>query len=218
MVQVHYRRGLNALFALVAGFLSLSLLLSIDDWRDGIIGVLMGLMMGAGAVKFALDAMSDAPAIAWDSSGLKARGQFGGTKVVPWRLVMSIGMETQVARYLFVKVAKYDYLVIERIGGRRIKFADVVLQLPPGGMRALVEELAIVRARAMSGAPEVDWRADGPRLASEQAQVADFDPDAALARYLARKGEGVGERPTSPPPAPAIPARPVFGRRSSSGG
>lgn len=42
----------------------------------------------------------------------------------------------------------------------------------------------------------------------------DFDPDAALARYLARKAAEAQAAEPAPPPR-AVPARPVFGRRAS---
>jgi hypothetical protein len=42
----------------------------------------------------------------------------------------------------------------------------------------------------------------------------DFDPDAALARYLARKAEAQPVPEPAPPPR-ATPARPVFGRKAS---
>lgn len=56
--------------------------------------------------------------------------------------------------------------------------------------------------------------ADGPAVQSVgvAASGGDFDPDAALARYLARKAEAVSAAPP-PPVSAAGRAKPVFGRR-----
>lgn len=75
--------------------------------------------------------------------------------------------------------------------------------------------LRIVRLFGGKGTPDAGG---GPADKAPKEEGSDFDPDAALARYMARRGSG-GHGPASPhaPPGSAGPARQAggFGRRGA---
>lgn len=224
MYKVHYRLGRSALMALFLGMIALLFVNTSLDSKGSWISLAFCLLIGAGAAKCAYDAITDAPALMWDASGVSIRRGFRGTTVVPWRMVQGIGLEVQTMRYMMViPVARHEYLTIHAVGGisgtRSLQLPAAMLRLAPGGLPGLIQQLSAAHVAALQGAPDVSWREGGPKLASEP-EAPGFDPDAALARYLARKEAGAApELPlaamAAPAPTPA-PARPVFGRKSQA--
>jgi hypothetical protein len=122
-----------------------------------------------------------------------------------------------------VPVGKTEYIEIACEGGlfgaQRFRVPTTTMRLPPGGAQevALVLQAAHVEAVgvagvAMAGAGPRGWGVD---TSPKEEPASGFDPDAALARYLASK-EPEARQPASPSPATmAVPQRPVFGRKTS---
>lgn len=227
MRKFHYRAGRNAMLALFMGALTIGC--AALWWRNGGFLSLGGfLLFGAAAVKGASDAMSGEPALAFGDEGIRVRTTTGVQKVA-WKEVQSIGLEVFTVRYWgIIPIAKHENLVVKCDGGlfgtKRLRLAANAIELPAGGSAALVAMLQAahvaavgVAGVAMKGAGENGWGAAPQRPAPEQ-QSAGFDPDAALARYMARKAEGDPEQTPAvaqiaAPAAPAVAARPAFGRK-----
>jgi hypothetical protein len=106
-------------------------------------------------------------------------------------------------------------------GARRLRVSAKALELPTGGSAALLHILQQAHiaavgeaAVAMAGAGKHGWGI-GPShdpyedLREERSET--FDPDEAMARYLASKQTRQG---APAPSRPAVPQRPVFGRRA----
>lgn len=226
MRKFHYRAGKNAMAALFMG--ALTIFCAMLWWRSGGFFSLAGfLLFGAGAAKGATDAMSSEPALAFGDEGLRVRTATG-VQQVGWKDVQHIGLEVFTYRYWgIIPIAKHENLVIKIDGGlfgaKRLRLSANAIELPPGGAVALVALLQAahvaavgVTGVAMKGAGENGWGAAPARPTPEQ--QAGFDPDAALARYMARKAEGEPEpmaeaSPIAAPAASAMPARPAFGRK-----
>ena len=225
MRKFHYRAGKNVAASLFMG--GLTVLCAMIWWRSGGFIALGGfLLFGAAASKSATDAMSNEPALAFGDEGLRVRSTTG-VRAVAWKEVQSIGLEVFTYRYWgIIPIAKHENLVIKCDGGlfgaKRLRLSAAAIELPAGGAVALVALLQAAHVAAvgeagvaMAGAGEHGWGVAPARKAVEE-PAASFDPDAALARYMARKSEP--EAPAQPaiataPAAPAMPARPAFGRK-----
>lgn len=238
MHNYHYRPGKAAFRALICGGLALLCGWSwFSDPDPGILMPLAALLFGAGAAKLVMDAMSAVPAIAFDANGLRVRRTWGQVASVRWDEVQAIGVEAVVLRYYgIIPVARHEFLVVKCDGGvfgaRRLRLAAKMIALPAGGIHELAAllnaaHLAAVGTAgvAMKGAGSLGWGArSGAAAPVADTQGPDFDADAALARYLARKdyggaGAGAGAEPVAaaaaPPPPPRMPARPAFGRKTA---
>ena len=77
------------------------------------------------------------------------------------------------------------------------------------GIVIFVRGLLFTAQRAPLPTEATGWRDDGERAASDT----DFDPDAAIARYLERRPEQGPSAPSDP--VVDIPQRPVFGRKQA---
>ena len=133
--------------------------------------------------------------------------------------------QPEAARGVPARVLETTNLLNQRrlFGAKRLRLSANAIELPPGGAVALVALLQAahvaavgVTGVAMKGAGENGWGAAPVRPTPEQ--QAGFDPDAALARYMARKAEGEPEpmaevSPIAAPAASAMQARPAFGRK-----
>lgn len=239
MRKFHYRPGKSAFAglamaaaALVAGWVWVS------SPAATFLPAGVALLCAAGAIKTALDAMSDTPALAFDARGLALRKTWGQVAEVAWHDVQSIGVEVFTLRYWgIIPISKTENLVVKCAGGlfgsRRLRLALRMIDLPAGGAGQLLALLnaahvaAVGEATAaMAGADrQHGWGAGSAGVAARRADAAareegegGFNADAALARYLARKEAGAGASPRPEATASAAaPARPVFGRRASAG-
>jgi hypothetical protein len=224
MRKFHYRAGKNAAAALFMG--GLTIMCAMLWWRSGGFISLGGfLLFGAGAAKSATDAMSNEPALAFGGEGLRMR-TMRGIQVVSWTQVQAISLEVFTYRYWgIIPIAKHENVVVKCDGGlfgaRRLRLAATAIELPVGGAIGLVALLQAAHVAAvgeagvaMAGAGERGWGVAPSRPAREE-QASSFDPDVALARYMARKeSEPVQSAvPAAIPGVPAAPARPAFGRR-----
>jgi len=233
MRKFHYRAGRNAFAAMGLGLLAM---LCGWAWLGSEGSLLAGgfLLFAAAAVKSAANAMSDKPALAFDAHILRIRTSFGAREV-SWSQVQGIGLEIFTYRYWgLIPIARHENLVVKADGGlfgsRRLRIAIKSIELPPGGSASLMHLLhqqhvaAVGEAGvAMAGADEHGWGvrpAGGKRivLEDEHDSPTGFDPDAALARYLAaRNTQDVGAAVPAGVPQPALqPGQPVragFGRK-----
>jgi hypothetical protein len=200
-------------------------------WYDGGSGGLLAfaLVLALGAAKLALDAMSSDPALKFDRHSIWIRKAWGGMAEVPWRDVHDISAKVFTMRYMgIIPVSRTAHITVTceggLIGARRLRVstsamglsvtetAELVLVLKKAQIDAVGEAGA-----AMAAAGKHGWGvgpAHSPR--QEQEESSSFDPDAAIARYLASKQEGSQAQPASPVPSaqPIMPQRPVFGRRA----
>lgn len=219
MHSFYYRPGKNAFLAV--GMAASALLCGWLRWSNGSWLGLGGMMLfGAGSAKAAHNALNSEPALRLDADNLTVRTTFGSADVL-WRDVLGITLETLTYRYYgFIPMGRVEILCIAASGGltgtRRLRVSASAIELPPGGAAGLLmlvqaAHLAAVgeTGAAMAGAGPRGWGV-GPENSSG------FDPDAAIARYLAAKNENAETaQPALPARAPAIPQRPTFGRRTA---
>lgn len=110
-------------------------------------------------------------------------------------------------------------LIIHRRGGilgsRKVRLVLGATELHPHDYQGWLDQFAMLKARIAQGErPSAMPNVAPVRPSTPTPEPAGdgFDPDAALARYLARKA---AEESTVPAPLPAAgPARPVFGRKA----
>lgn len=243
MHKFHHRPGKSAVFALL--LLAFAANCLFYWWaKGGLLPALIGLLLAAGAAKLLSDAFSDTPALEIRPEGVSIRKTWGGLAQVPWGQVQHMSVEVMTLRYFgIIPVARHETLVVKCDGGvfgsRRLRLALKMVELPPGGTAGLMHLLHHYHVSAvgetgiaMAGAGEHGWgarsvpslgRAEPSGLEPAEGSP-DFDADAALARYLARKEAGVAgpasapsARAPQPAAAPLPPARPVFGRKSHAG-
>ncbi len=173
-----------------------------------------GLMFLAAAVVLLLSApllvmrgISDGVALSSDGRSLVISTLFRRKRVL-WRDILGIEHEeiehTQALGLIRHKLA--DYVAVRVIGGvigsHKLRIHCQLLEARYAKPDALVRMLEAARREAAE-ASKSDAFTDGPRAAG------DFDPDAVMARYLAKKGGAAGA-----PPQPQAPQRPVFGRKT----
>lgn len=171
-----------------------------------LIGALMLITLGVlGARKL----FGDRTALRYDRDRLTIITMWTENSV-HWRDVAEVGTSAlnSYAFYGLIKVASTKYLNIKMKGGflaKKYRLLSDMFDLDKAGLAALVGDLAAHQFAAI-GAPAPRPVDETARLAASAPQAEVFDPDAALANYMRRRGEAV-----EPPPAPA--AAPSFGRR-----
>jgi hypothetical protein len=230
MHKFHHRPGKSTFVAIGMG--SLGLFSCMIGWDEGEVFWLgIGVLCLLGAGKMLADVLSGTPALVVAPQGLSLRKVWGGVADVPWTEVQNIDLEVMTVRYWgIIPIARQRTLLVRCDGGlfgtRRLRLPLNMVELPPGGADALMSLLyrshvaAVGEAGvAMAGAGEHGWGTRsvaslGERRVAE-AEGGGFDPDAALARYLARKETG-SELPAARP-TPSPPPRPMFGRKSQAG-
>ncbi|GAA4035836.1 hypothetical protein GCM10022281_15390 [Sphingomonas rosea] len=235
MHTFHYRAGKSAFFGLMLGMLAVFFGWDVVTGEADVFNTAMTLVFAAGAVKLVMDSFSSTPALAFDREGLRIRRTWGQVAALRWDEVHWIKVESITIRYYgVIPVAKHEHLVVKcdggLLGGRRLTLAAKLIQLPPGGVHQLCAALNAAHLAAVGGAgvylkeagPNGWGVQPRPSAASlvEAGGGTEFDAEAALARYLARKDsatEAVAPLAAAAPvAAPATPARPVFGRKSSA--
>ena len=159
-------------------------------------------------------AIGDRPALAYDERGITINtlhrgGRFG------WNEVGDLLIERMAVRYFgIVPGSNKDFLCvrIDRANGsgRVYRINARLVELPTGGLAALHGQLAAARLAAIgngANSPVAQPASEGEGSASG------FDPDAAIARYLAAKQASAPVVENSPAPTFRSPPRPTFGRR-----
>ncbi|MEO7634930.1 MAG: hypothetical protein ABIS38_04710 [Sphingomicrobium sp.] len=227
MHSFHFRPGKNAVLAL--GMAALALLCGWLWWSDGAWLALGGLLLfGAGFAKAAHNAMSSEPALRLEPRKLTVRTTFGREEV-QWRDVQSVSLEALTYyMYGFIPMGRVEILCIAVNGGltgtKRLRVSCSTIDLPSGGSAGLLlivqgAHLAAVGEAGvvMAGAGPRGWGVESARPApSDETPGSGFDPDAAIARYLAAK-QATGESQQPAPQSRLNPAiqRPTFGRRTA---
>lgn len=211
MKPIYYRSGKLALTALLCGAAGVFTLSTNDD--GSLLSNLFGVMslIGAGAAGFC--GVDPRPAIALNGRLLAVRTMFR-RKVVDVRDILVVSVERRSFRLLGVlPLSRRGYLVIRVEGGltgsQRITLNGGMLALPPGGLKVLCETVKAARGTTSNEATPLLL---APAISDEGG--GGFDPDAAIARYLAQKV--ALPQPAEPPPAAAPlpgPPRAIFGRR-----
>jgi hypothetical protein len=166
--------------------------------------VLAAFLAGIAALSgFAL--MSGRPALELDERGMTLNTLLT-SKTVAWADVANIKIDTMNLYYLgFIPVSRHSHLIVKTTGswfkGNKIRVSTLMMALPPGGLPELLS--MIEAARAGAGGMAVRGRTIPAHESASSGPG--FDPDAAIASYLARKAESDAQ-----PPAPP---RPTFGRK-----
>ena len=211
MRKIFYKPG-RAAFATL-GFAAAALV----SWRmidddSGLIEWLALLVFGAATLVSARQALGSHPAIECDDDGLKL-SHFFGRRSVRWSDVQQVSLMTLVTRmWGLIPIRRQEQIEI-RAGGKRHRYLASAIELPPGGLGAIKDEIDR-RASTAPTAPAATSVAGAERGEASS----EFDPDAAIERYLANKRAGEASASAkSPSPAPvglAARPRPVFGRRT----
>ncbi len=136
-----------------------------------------------------------------------------------WSEVLELGTATvsTYALYGLVKTGSSTSLSIitkkSLFGSQKLEVSPSFLELGSGGFPTLVEQLERAKAGALLGVETAPTAKSVSQNRSRDAlegapRSDDFDPDAALARYMARRDQ------TADIPAHA-PSRPAFGRKAA---
>jgi hypothetical protein len=225
MRSFHYRPGKAALGGVFMAALAIG---AGKLWWDGSGWVLLmfALLMGAAAIKIAFDVANREPLLRFDRHSLWVRKTFGSVEEIAWRDVHDISAKVFTMRYAgIIPVSRTEYLTITCAGGafgaRRLRVTTAAMELPAGGLAELLYilqaahvEAVGVAGVAMAGAGRHGWGSAPANVRNEE-QESGFDPDAAIARYLASKEVGQSEPAQVPVSRPPMPQRPAFGRRVS---
>lgn len=227
MRSFYYRPGKNAMVALFLGVLAI--VFGRIAWESGgfILWTLTALF-AAGAAQGTLNALNSEPALRYDHDRLWVRTPFGGVVEVAWRDVLHITLEVMTMRYFgVIAVGRTEFVAISCAGGltgtRRLRLATGSMELPAGGAAGLVQLLQQAQREATGEAGTVAPAAshNQPPVAPREPDAnggSGFDPDAAVARYLAAKQAAGHAGPDAPHQGgfnpPQMPHRPVFGKRA----
>jgi hypothetical protein len=231
MQSFYYRPGRNAATALISA--PMAALAGWQWWSDGdILWMTSTMVFGLAALKGALNSVNSEPALKFDRDRLWVRTTFG-SRVLTWQQVYGIALQVMTVRYWgIVPIRRVESLCIAyeggAIGAKRLRIPASTIELPIGGAQALVQILRDAQLTAvgqtgvaMAGAGQTGWGAPTKAPQSVSTPESAFDPDAAIARYLASK-ETIQNAPAADQvQAPAVssaltPQRPVFGRRQAS--
>ena len=225
MRHYRYRPGKNLLMGLFMGVMAVVCLLAWSA-KGGFLAGGGVLLFGVCAVFGLKLALSSEPALSFDARGVTMRSTLKKAELA-WSDVLDVSVKVITLRYWgIIPISKQSILTIHYQGGvfgsRKIHLSLGTIELPAGGVGGLLDELNAARVAAvgvagvvMAGADEQGRGAARARQAAVAAEAAtpasDFDPDAAIARYLAQKAAA----PQEPGPAAlqAGPPRATFGRR-----
>jgi hypothetical protein len=222
MRSFYYQRGRSAFGAV---FMAALAIFAGRIWREsgGFVMLLFFVLMTLGAAKAALDAMNTKPALKFDRQSLWIRKTWGGVEEVPWSEIHNIELKVVTVRYMgIIPIRRHAFVTVTCEGGtfgaRRFRVSTTRMGLSRAEGAALVAALKEAQIEAvgevgaaMAAAGARGWGVD--MGAKEPGRG--FDPDAAMARYLASKEGDEPSAVAAPAPAcPAMPQRPSFGRRA----
>ncbi|MFL6734141.1 MAG: hypothetical protein ACJ8EY_05550 [Sphingomicrobium sp.] len=173
---------------------------------------------GAGALAYVAflngrGALGGQPALRWDEHGVSISTLYRST-TLRWDELRDIRTQSLTLRYMgIIPVSRQDFLTFITTGGpfssKTLKLAGSQLELPAGGIAGVHSALCafLSNGAVRPAAPAVE-------RPSSETEMGGFDPDAAIARYLASKqAESAVAAPSESPFASA--PRPVFGRRQA---
>ena len=210
MRKVNYRPGKVATTAVLC--LLATVALAYFWSSDGGLLLLGGTAFFAYMTAAALrGALGDRPALLFDQLGLTINTLHRSARY-DWRDVVDVRVErTTLRMWGIIPVSSKEFLCISGKRGAsgltNYRLTKALIELPAGGLSALHAELWTARMAAVesaASAPAIQPVAEGEATPG-------FDPDAAIARYLAAKQAA----PVADTPAPISrgPPRPTFGRR-----
>ena len=222
MRSFYFRPGKTAGMALLLAALALFV-----GWiwfsEGGFIFLAFSALAAAGAAKLASDAMSSEAALKFDHHSIWVRKTWGGFDEVAWRDVHDITAKVLSMRYMgIIPMGQTAYITVTCAGGalgtRRLRVSATAMglsaietaELVAALRKAHVDAVGVAGA-AMAAADSHGWGAAPSKPLEEAASDGNFDPDAAIARYLATKQAAQA----APAPHPALRQRPTFGRRVS---
>ena len=171
-------------------------------------------------------AMGDRVAVRYDASSVYMATLWRGRAVL-WSEVDAIGIEqlNTYALYGLVKTGSTKYLTLRRKGGlpgsKKLRVTAKLLDLPVGGLEALVVDLERARNGVVTPvAGPIAYGVNSPNRNRDPLEGvpaptdAPFDPDAIMARYMANRDTAVGEAPraSAQPQPQSRPAVRQFGR------
>jgi hypothetical protein len=151
------------------------------------------------------------------------------SRTVPWDQVKAIAVERTTLRlYGLIPVSKTDHLNFQLdgtlFGSKKVSLALNLLDIDLAQANDAIHQME--QTRRAAGRGELDRPSAGQSTSGFDPLMgaprgADFDPDAAIARYLASKSAGEAQpqadkevgRPGQMPPPAASPQRPTFGRK-----
>ena len=212
MKPVYYRPAKLALAAVGLGA-SAVMLLGVGEtlWSTAV-----GSFSAIGALAAGACAVDQRPALSLTGRSLAIRTMFR-RKVVDIASVLVISVESRAVRLAgVIPIARKEFLVIRvqggLIGSEKFSLAAGMLALPPGGLAEVCQWLREERGSATGQSADAasGHFADG-------AESSGFDPDAVIARYLARKAEAADPEPQPQKStlSPRLASRPAFGRRGA---
>ncbi len=223
----YFRPGKNLALAVAAALLAS--LATWVWWQSGGWLMLAGMLVFTAVLAKALhNALDRQPVLRLGADQLSVRTAFG-REDVRWRDVQSITLETYIYRlYGIIPMGRTNNLCIAVNGGltgtRRLRVSAATIDLPPGGacellLLAQAAHIAAVgeAGAVMAGTGSRGWGVD-PAGTSADSEIpsAGFDPDAAIARYLAaKKASGTAEGATPARYPQGAIQRPTFGRRTA---
>ena len=157
-------------------------------------------------------AIGDRPALAYDERGITINSLHRSGRY-SWYEIGDLLIERMAVRYFgIIPGSNKDFLCvrIDRANGtgRLYRINARLVELPTGGLVALHGQLAAARLAAVANGANA--------LATQSVEGGEgsvFDPDAAIARYLAAKQASAPAAETSPAPTFRTAPRPTFGRR-----
>jgi hypothetical protein len=213
MTTIYYKPARLAMWALLWGVSGGYTLFGWSD-DDSTLDMIIGSVLLAMGVFAGYTAMDSRPALAGDANGLTVRTMFA-RRTVRWSELLLVTIERRNLRlWGIVPIMRRDYLSFMvqggALGSKRMRLLGSWLALPPGGLARLRDTLLEARGAAGTTALCAAETPDGAAVGGG------FDPDAAIARYLAAKATEPAASPArAVAPTPVAPARPrpSFGRR-----
>lgn len=159
-------------------------------------------------------ALGGQPAVRFDEHGVTVSTLHRSTNL-RWDDIRDIRTQSLTLRYMgIIPISRQDFVTFVTTGGpfssKSLKLAGNQLELPAGGIIGLHATLC---GFLQKGAPQPQ---PAPVPVAEVSEPgAGFDPDAAIARYLAKKQAEAEAGPAAPASPFATAPRPVFGRRQA---
>ena len=232
MQVIRFGQGKLMFGAVLAAFATLAMLwlfFNAEGWMGGV-GLFAGLAASIACAGMIVKLSGDRVAIEFDRKVLKI-STLWSKRTVTWDEVCGVHVERLTQKlYGVIPVWSIRFLTFRVMGGIGTKKIRVQLGLLEPGKAEMDRLIQTLRSLSVGG--EVDLQPASASGAPADAPIGgDFDPDAAMARYLARREPGgppvtgtaptpsrvptINGKPVRPtaPAMPDMPARPAFGRR-----
>jgi len=151
----------------------------------------------AATINLVMLASGDLAAIKVVNDGLRVR-TFWKVNHIRWSQLLRIGVERKQYRNSVSHYLTFD--LADGGVGHQVKLNIQHTEVEPHALPGVIDDI------------QGQWAGGKGRAASGAADADDFDADAALARYMARRGDGAAAPAEAAAPIPAA-VRPAFGRK-----